>query len=286
MLDALQQPLDRAEPRRLDVEPAGVDRQSADVHNRVDRCVEAEPRLLPLQRNSALTVEGGVLQHHIGKELDGSAIQHRIRHDVDSRARVVRLEVEDAHATRRSEALHEGPVPAVLRIELQLKPGVVLQPGEGIAARRDDEPERAVFAPDGCTERKVVLAQRQVERRALEGPAPVIRERPHLRLRLEQAQVVQLRRELPERRAPRRSEVGKPVVILSRVRHVFATALLAFTAEHDSGGDARELSRDVNGLPFRAEVLDVQREAAKLVPERHQPRVGSGLPVGSMRIRW
>src|SRR4029077_1476751 len=74
--------------------------------------------------------------------------------------------------------------------------------------------------------------------------------------------------------------------VLCRIRHVLAPALLAFAAEHDGGGDARELSRDVDGPPFGANVLDVQLEAAKLVPERHQPRVGSGLPVGSMRIRW
>src|SRR6266566_9046008 len=123
----------------------------------MDRRVEAQPRLLPLQGGAALAVEGRVLQHRIWKELDGSAIQHRVRHDVDRRARVVRLEVEDANSTSCREALHEWPVPVVLRIELQLEPRVVLQPGEGIAARRDDEPERAVLAPDGCTERKVVL---------------------------------------------------------------------------------------------------------------------------------
>ena len=75
-------------------------------------------------------------------------------------------------------------------------------------------------------------------------------------------------------------------MILRRVRHVLTAALFPLAAEHHRGGDARELSRDVDGLPFGADVLDVQIEPAKLFPECHQPRVGSGLPVGSMRIMW
>src|SRR3954465_14415873 len=46
VLDALQQPCDRAEARRLDVHPAGLDCERAHVVGRMDRGVEAEARLL------------------------------------------------------------------------------------------------------------------------------------------------------------------------------------------------------------------------------------------------
>src|SRR3982751_75899 len=44
VLDALQQPFDGAEARRLDVHPAGLDRERAHVVGRMDRGVEAEAR--------------------------------------------------------------------------------------------------------------------------------------------------------------------------------------------------------------------------------------------------
>src|SRR6266568_3773995 len=46
VLDALQQPLRGAEAGRLDVQPARLHRQSADVRNGVDRRIEAQPPLL------------------------------------------------------------------------------------------------------------------------------------------------------------------------------------------------------------------------------------------------
>src|SRR3989442_7216444 len=46
----------------------------------------------------------------------------------------------------------------------------------------------------------------------------LFRSRRHLRFRLEQPQPVELRRQLSKRRAPGSLEVGKPVVILGRVR--------------------------------------------------------------------
>src|SRR3954447_11623421 len=46
VLDALEQPFDGAEARRLDVHPTGLDRERADVVDRMDRGVKAEARLL------------------------------------------------------------------------------------------------------------------------------------------------------------------------------------------------------------------------------------------------
>src|SRR5580765_1317335 len=57
VLDALEQPRRRAEPRRLDVQPSRFDRKRAHVGDGVNRRVEAEPALLALQHRSALSVE-------------------------------------------------------------------------------------------------------------------------------------------------------------------------------------------------------------------------------------
>ena len=151
---------------------------------------------------------------------------------------------------------------------------------ERVAARRDDEAHRAVLAPERGAERELVLPQREVERGALERPAPVVRATPASPAR---------RRTAAARRAaadsspsvvrPARLELREPVVIL---RPCTSRPRLAPRApsprEHDRRRDARELRRDVDRLPLGGE--RPRRSARGRAVDPRVPSAGArhGLP--------
>ena len=182
----------RAEARRLDVQPPRLDRKRAHVGDGVDRRVEAEPALLPCNTAPHSPSSDASSSTTSGKSSTTARYSSGSGDDVDRRPGVVRLQVEDAHPPRPGEALHERPVPVVLRVELQLELRIVLEPRERVVTRRDHEAHGPVLALERGTERELVLPQRQVERGTLERPAPVVTRRRHARLSVEQLQPVEL----------------------------------------------------------------------------------------------
>src|SRR5258707_1242271 len=63
LLDALEQAPQRPDPRRLDIEPARLERQLAHIGPRVNRRVEAEAILRSRQGLATAVLEPGVLDH-------------------------------------------------------------------------------------------------------------------------------------------------------------------------------------------------------------------------------
>ena len=250
----------------------------------MNRRVEAQPRRLGPDDLATLALEPRVLEHDLGEQFHDRAVERRIRLDLDNGPSVVRLQVEHTHATGGGEPLHEGPLPLVVWVELQLELRCRLEPREGIAARGHDEAHRPVLTSERVAEVRAVLPERQVEGRAFERPAPVVRGRFHLRLAGEEDELVEPPREVREARRARRVDGREPFVILRGVRHIFAAPLLPAAAEHDSRCHAGELCRDLDRAPLGLERIDDELEIAQQVPAGHQPTVGSTLPLGSTRI--
>src|SRR5205823_8649455 len=96
------------------------------------------------------------------------------RCEVDAHAAVIRLQVDDANPVVRGELLHERAIPVGAGIELELERRVELEIRLDLRARRDDEANRLVRPSDRLAERHAALAQREIERGALECPAPEV----------------------------------------------------------------------------------------------------------------
>ena len=204
LLDALEEAAQRPEARRLDVEPARLDRQLADVVPRVDRRVEAEAILRSREGLAAPVLEPCVLDHHVREALDHQAVLLRIGREIDRRPAVVRLQVEDAHAIGRSEPLHQRAIPVLPHVQLELELGVQLAVRLDLGARGRDEADGLELTPENVGERAPGLPQREVERGALERPAPVVARRAHLRLAVEELELVQ-----PDRVVVQRPRAGE-----------------------------------------------------------------------------
>ena len=159
------------------------------------------------------------------------------------------------------------------------------RPGEGIPPGRDDEANGIVVASHRRAQRASALPECEIERCALERPAPVIDRSRHLRLALEQTELVQLAREQRECRAPGRIQARKPPVIFGGVCHVLAATFVTSAAQNDGRGHAGELRRDVDRAALGSRFFDVELEPPQPVPERHQPSVGSAGPLGSTLFR-
>jgi hypothetical protein len=103
---------------------------------------------------------------------------------------------------------------------------------------------------DGLGERTSGLAQREVERGALERPAPVVAEGRHLGLRLEELESVQQLGEGVQRMRPGQGQLTRRRVVGGRVGDVLADALLAPAAQVHDRRHASEAARDVLLTPF------------------------------------
>ncbi len=104
--------------------------------------------------------------------------------------------------------------------------------------RRVEQTKRTGFgiAADRLVERDAVLAERQIERRRLEGPAPVVARRLALgRRAFEEVELAQKRAELTQRlgagQVEARAEVAVRDVVEDLVDDVLAEPLLAAAAE-------------------------------------------------------
>src|SRR5207248_6015869 len=120
-------------------------------------------------------------------------------------------------------------------IELQARAGITVEEAPELVQRvdalGDDEPDRAGLASERLGERAARLPEREVERRALERPAPVEPERVHARRLREELEAVEQPREAVERGRACEREVARRRMQLGRVGHVLADALLARTLE-------------------------------------------------------
>ena len=120
------------------------------------------------------------------------AIELGVGRKVDAGAVVVRLEVE-----RRGRGRSQPAAPSAAASHpsstssLNSSAGSSSRYGAIVRARRRDEPHRAVGPPDDVGERPPGLPQRQIERRALEGPAAVVDRRVHPRLLGQSVELVQ-----------------------------------------------------------------------------------------------
>ena len=170
-----------------------------------------------------------VLEPDAGKALDDPSVERRVGTLVDDRPRVVALEVDGVHAAELAELRDELVRPVARRVELEAQRGVVLEPAlDGLQRRRLAEPhrhhvrERAKLAPDGLSERLPGLAEREVERSALESPAAIVDVHVSLgrvleeRLRLRGAARTSRSSTCPRAEAPLRARVARRARTLRR----------------------------------------------------------------------
>ena len=132
-----------------------------------------------LENRSRPVVDLRILEPDAGKALDDPSVESRVGALVDDRSRVVTLEVDGVHAAELAELRDELFRPVARRVELEAQAwgSASSQPVDGLQRRRLAEShrhhvgERAELAPDGLSERLAGLAEREVERSALECPS-------------------------------------------------------------------------------------------------------------------
>ena len=127
-----------------------------------------------------------VLDPRRRKALRDHAVEPWVARLVDDRALVGALEVDGVDRTGRAELADERLVPFARRVELEAEGRVALQQerhrvggGRPLDPQGDDEVDRPRLAADGLAQREARLPEREVERRALVGPAPVVGEGGH-----------------------------------------------------------------------------------------------------------
>ena len=232
----------------------------------VDGRVEAEPALLPAQRLARGTLQRRVLEHRAGERLAHQPVLHRVRRIVHGRALVERLEVQSADAAGRGDLLHEALVPLRRRVELELERRVHREPRLDVETRAEHEADGTVGTPQSVAQAQLALAQGEVERGALEAPAPVGAEELLLgRPAGEQVQAAQVPREPVERPLPGQRQLRRVVVVvLGRVGDVLSAALEPAADQHDLRGHAAEPAGDVQLVPLGPVAVDVQEQARRL----------------------
>src|SRR5262249_4407384 len=171
----LEQPLDRAEARRLAVEAPRPERQRFDIGPRMNRRVPRDPVAMRLERLLGLGREGGVLDPRIRERLGDAAVELGVRRVVDGCPRVAALEVEDVDDVAHRELVDEAVRPLGGGIELEPELRVELEPRrQRRLVHRGDEADRLRPALERVCDVDAVCLERVVERGRLERPAPVV----------------------------------------------------------------------------------------------------------------
>ena len=213
-----------------------------------------------LEHRTRLGVDVRILEVGLGERFGDGSIELRVGLDVDRRAAIVALQVQDVHAGELADLGDQVRIPVVLRVELEPQLGMLGQAllkrlgvrGAGVVAeapqaRGADEAHGARLAPDSFEERDSVLAQRQVERRALVGPAAVVARGVADRGRVgEEVEPAEELAELPESGWAAQVVDGPRVPVGDVVEHVvddvLSEALLAVPSETDHGRGPREVT--------------------------------------------
>src|SRR5206468_5382209 len=120
------------------------------------------------------------------------------------------------------------------------------------------------------------LTEREVESGALEGPAPVVDRRLHLRRSLgPEVEVVEAPRVLLERPGAGEHLLAREMLVIARrVRHVLPLPGLVAATEDDRRRDAGELARDLELAALQRVVVDAHAEICERLPERrHTPSI-------------
>ncbi len=242
---------DRAEPRRLHVQPARRDGERVDVGQRVDRRVEAQPLLGAAQRLAGLALEPRVLDHRIrerrsrsrGRSPGRRASRRRCRGSRPSGRARARGRWRPARAI--IAASHAG-----LGVELELERRVGRDPAVDVAAGRDDEAHRPGLAPDRPARARARPGAGRGRARRSRTPTGGSRARRASRARgVQRLEAVEPRaRSARSVRTPASGKAGREVVVVvGRVGDVLAAALVPAAVQDHGGRHAREARRDVDG---------------------------------------
>jgi len=266
----------------------------------VDGSVPREPVGLGFEYRAGPLGPPGVLDDGVWERLDGPTVEVGIRGNVDAGPLVVALQVGDADPPGVGEVGEQRLVPVGLGVELERHFGIDVEEGldpvHRLDARADDEPNRIVVAVERPAEARVGLPEREVERRALDGPPPVVPRDFAGRPLGPQLHPVEMRRELadrplPDERVLERAVVvgrGERVVVLHLVGDVLAGARLAPAVEPEFGRGAGEIRPGRPLVPAAVVPLDDERQVGEAVVETHggdRPGAGISPRVGRVRSR-
>ena len=298
------QRLQPAQPRGLHVHRLGRERQRLDVGHRVDRRVPGDAVVLALERLGRLgVVQVRILDPCIGERLGHTPVHVCVGDHVDRRALVMALEVHRVDRAGGGQLGHQLVGPGVGGIELEARAGVALQQrrqllcrlgltlGRRGQAHRDHVVQRPGSAPDHLAEGLAALAQRQVQRSRLEGPAAVVaRGLAHRRRVREQVQAVDQLGQLAERggtgQVQHLARILEGDVVELVVDHVLADAVLAATVEVDQRARADELGAH-RLLESRQRIaLDLDRQLRDGVPGAHDAGAYAGTTTTGVFDRW
>ena len=224
----------------------------------------------------------GILEPGLRERLGDPAVEAGVGVDVDRRALVGALEVDRGDRAGVDELLDQLVRPVRRAVELEAQPRVGLEPAaDGLEARRaaepqgDDERDRARLALEHVGERAAGLAEREVERGALDRPAAVEveggEEGRRVREQVELADVAGEAVERPLAGERERLLAGLQLgVLLGVVGDVLAETLLAEPAQVEGGRDpvAELRPRSCAGAP-RGEVLDGQGQLGDALVRGH-----------------
>ncbi len=217
-----------------------------------------------LEHQVGLGGHGRVLDERVRESLGHAAVEVEVGRRVALGA-VVGLEVDGDDRVGRGELGDQLVGPVARRIELEaqvlveLEPAVDLRGARRVAqAGRDHEGDRLGLTSDELGERDICLAQREVERRALVGPAAMrVGHVEHVRVALERPRA--------RERKDRASRLFL-VVVLGVPGDVLSDALLAAGPKVHDGRDASEPARDRPLQPLELVRVDFERKLCEALP--------------------
>ena len=173
----VEQPLQRAEPRRLRVEATRREGQRLDVFDGVDREIPGDAIAVRREHRIGLRRQPGILDPGVGKALGGEPVEVRPGCGVDPVPLVEALQIDGIDGAGRCESVDELGRPFVARVELEAQRGIELEVGERVLLRRDDEGDGPRLSSERLCDGEPGLAEREVEGGALDTPAPVAGQR-------------------------------------------------------------------------------------------------------------
>ena len=267
----LEQAADAAEAGGLEVQEAGRPGQRLDVADRVDRLVPGDPVTVAVEQLDGVVGHGGILDPCLRQRLEHATVEVGVRLHRHGRVAVEPLHVDHVDAGERRQLREQLVIPARRGIELEpqrrIHAAQRAERGEagGVGdPHRHDEGDGLRRPADGVLQREAVLAQGEVERRALERPPAVVAGALADRLDREEVGQPQQRGELVERAPPAQPrEVARTAELLDLVDlvpgDVLALALVAVPGQPDDDRDLGEPARGVAHQRARSSHRSIRR---------------------------